>query len=147
MKKIETHYKSKGLTFPKDIEAISVEFRKVKWQWFIPSSSHSTWGSVKELLITQLCHTGKHYFWFLLNVQFCLLVNKILPFVCVSYQSNCMTQLVLNYHFYAPFCESLLTRNIIFMALYYQILFSRSTFLSNYVIMTNFNNFCIFWIS
>lgn len=30
MKKIETHYKSKGLAFPKDLEAISGEFRKVK---------------------------------------------------------------------------------------------------------------------
>lgn len=30
LKKIESHYKTKGVTFPKDIEMISVEFRKVK---------------------------------------------------------------------------------------------------------------------
>ncbi|XP_062614087.1 exocyst complex component 8-like [Saccostrea cucullata] len=30
LKKIESHYKNKGLTFPKDIEVMSVEFRKVK---------------------------------------------------------------------------------------------------------------------
>lgn len=94
MKKIETHYKSKGLAFPKDLEAISGEFRKVKWQWFIPSYSHSTWGSVDELLITQLCHTGNIIF------DFCWMCNSICLWIKYYHLSayrinrNYMTQLV-----------------------------------------------------
>lgn len=91
--------------------------------------------------------------WETLFSDFCWMRNSICLWIKYYHLSvyrvnrNFMTQLILTYYFYSPFCESLLTRNIIYMALYYPILFSKSTFISNYVKMTNFNNFfCISWI-